>query len=139
MTTTTKQQTEQLVDDYEALLDGDTSKLDVLAESFTYHSPGMPEEGLQGREAFAEYLGMGRERFPDLHVRIENGLVDEEVTMQEWKMVGTHEGEVDGVPPTGREMELYTMTTTVVSDGKIQEVREYFDQQEMMAQLEPDE
>lgn len=127
---------EQLVEDYETLLDGDRSKLDVFGESFRYHAPGMPEEGLQ-QEAFEEFLGAARERFPDLRVTIENNLVGNEVTMQEWKMIGTHEGEVDGVPPTGREMELYTMTTTVVSDGKIQEVREYFDQQELMSQLEP--
>lgn len=137
MTTTTIQEVEQLVSDYEALLDGDTSKLDILGESFTYYGPGM-REGL-GREAFREFLNTARERFSDLRVTLENGLVGDEVTMQEWKMVGTHEGEVDGVPPTGREMELYTMTTTVVSDGKIHEVREYFDQQELQSQMEPDE
>ena len=138
MTTTTRSAVERLVNDYEALLDGDTSKLDVLAESFTYHASGMPEEGIQGPEAFAEHLNGARERFPDLHVTIENGLVDDEVTMQEWSMAGTHEGEVDGVPPTGREMKLSTMTTTVVADGKIQEVREYFDPQELQSQMEAD-
>lgn len=129
---------EDLVRDYEDLLSGDRSKLDVLDESFTYHAPGMPAEGLQ-REAFADFLGAARERFSDLQVTLENGVVGEEVTMQEWKMVGTHDGEVDGVPPSGREMELYTMSTTIVSDGKIQEVREYFDPQELQAQMEPNE
>ena len=139
MTTTTRSNVERLVNDYAALLDGDTSKLDVPTESFTYHAPGMPEEGLQGPEVFAEYLDGSRKRFPDLRVTIANGLVDDEVTMQEWRMAGTLEGEVDGVPPTGREMKLSTMTTTVVSDGKIQEVREYFDPQELQSQMEADE
>lgn len=138
MALTAGRDVEQLVEDYERLLDGDRSKLDVLGESFRYHAPGMPEEGLQ-QEAFEGFLGAARERFPDLRVTIENNLVGDEVTMQEWKMAGTHEGEVDGVPPTGREMELYTMTTTVVSGGKIQEVREYFDQQELTSQLESEE
>lgn len=138
MAKATTQQVEQVVNEYEQLLDGDTSKLDILSESFTYHAPGMPDEGL-GQEGFEQYLNSARERFPDLHVTIENGLVDDTVTMQEWKMVGTHEGEVDGIPPTGREMEMHTMSTTVVSDGKIQAVREYFDQQELMSQMEPEE
>lgn len=129
---------EDLVRDYEALLSGDRSKLDVLDESFTYHAPGMPAEGLQ-RAGFTDFLSAARQRFSDLRVTLENGVVGEEVTMQEWKMVGTHDGEVDGVPPSGREMELSTMTTTIVSDGKIQEVREYFDPQELQAQLEIDE
>lgn len=137
MTTTGKQDVEQLVSDYEALLDGDTSKLDVLDESFTYYAPGM-REGI-GQEAFREFLNSSRKRFPDLRVTLENGLVGDGVTMQEWKMVGTHDGEVDGIPPTGREMELYTMTTTVVSNDKINEVREYFDQQELITQIEPAE
>lgn len=138
MSESTRPDAEQLVSDYEALLNGDTSKLSVLSEAFTYYSPGVSEEGM-GREAFEEYLNASRVRFPDLRVTMENDLVGEEVTMQEWKMAGTHEGEVDGVPPTGREMELYTMTTTVVSDGKIHEVREYFDTQELAAQMEPEE
>lgn len=129
---------EQLISDYEALLNGDTSKLSVLSESFTYHSPGVPEEGM-GLEAFEEYLKAGRVQFPDLRVFLENDLVGDGVTMQEWRMIGTHEGEVDGVPPSGREMELQTMSTTVISDGKITEVREYFDTQTLAAQMEPEE
>lgn len=50
-------------------------------------------------------------------------------------MVGTHEGEADGVPPTGRKIELHTITT-VISDGEIQEVREYFEPQGRPSQLE---
>lgn len=81
-------------------MDADTSKISVLSESFTYHAPVTPEDGL-GREEFDVYLNATRQRFPDLRESIENGLVGDGVTMQEWKMVGTHEGEVDGIPPTG--------------------------------------
>lgn len=80
MTQATEQDVEQLVTDYEELVDGTLSKLDVLGESLTYHAPGLPEEGLQ-QEAFKEFLGAGRQRFPDLRVTIENSLVGDEVTM----------------------------------------------------------
>ena len=125
------------MNDYGDLLNGDSSKLSALSGSFRYHAPGMPEEGL-GQAGFEEYLSGASQRFSDLKVTLENGLVGDGITMQEWKMVGTHDGEVDGIPPTGRVMELSTMSTTVIADGKIQEVREYFDQQELLSQLEPE-
>lgn len=36
-------------------------------------------------------------------------------------------------------MELTIMTTSVAAEGKIQDVREYFDQQELMSQMNPKE
>jgi len=126
---------EQLVSDYEDLLSGDASKLDVVSESFTYYGPGMPEDGLQGRDAYGEFLQSHRGAFPDLTVTVESGLADGEVTMQEWTMVGTHEGEFNGLAPTDRVIEMKTMSKTTIADGKIQEVREYYDPQEFMGQL----
>lgn len=43
---------EQLMSDFLDLHDGDESKIDVVSESFTLHAPGLPEEGLRGREAW---------------------------------------------------------------------------------------
>lgn len=135
MSKATSPNVEQIVDDYADLLSGDSSKLDIVSESFTYYGPGMPEEGLQGRDAYGEFLLSHREAFPDLTVTVENGLVDGEVTMQEWMMVGTHKGEFNGLPPTGRVIEMNTMSKTLIADGKVQEVREYYDPQVFMDQL----
>lgn len=135
MTKATTPDVEQLVSDYEDLLSGDASKLDVVSESFTYYGPGMPEDGIQGRDAYGEFLQSHREAFPDLTVTVESALADGEVTMQEWTMAGTHEGEFNGLAPTGRVVEMQTMSKTLVADGKIQEVREYYNPQEFMDQL----
>ena len=64
MSESTRPDAEQLVNDYEALLNGDLSKLDVLSQSFTFYGPGMPEEGLD-RDAFEEYVRGNREAFDD--------------------------------------------------------------------------
>ena len=53
--------------------------------------------------------------------------------MMEWTMTGTHEGEYDGIPPTGEEMAVGGMSTVVVEDGQVQADRLYFDTQEMLA------
>jgi len=71
----------------------------------------------------------------DFTVTVESGLADGEVTMQEWTMVGTHEGEFNGLTPTGRVIEMNTMSKTRIADGRIQEVREYYDSRSPMTQL----
>ena len=125
---------EQLVSDYEDLLNGDFSKLDVLSRSFTFYGPGMPEEGLD-REAFEEYVRGNRDAFPDLQFTIDEMLASDTVIMSEWTVTGTHEGEFNGIPPTGRKVEFNTMTKHLITDGKIHEELGYYDPQEMLSQL----
>jgi len=64
ITTATTPDVKPLVSDYEDLLSGDASKLNVVSESFTYYGPGMPEDGLQGRDAYGEFLQSHRGAFP---------------------------------------------------------------------------
>jgi steroid delta-isomerase-like uncharacterized protein len=48
---------------------------------------------------------------------------------------GTHRGELAGIAPTGRRMELPAITVLEIRDGKIHTEREYFDSGYMMQQL----
>jgi len=54
----------------------------------------------------------------------------------EFTITGTHDGELEGIPPTGRKLELRGMEKFRVVDGKIQEMRAYFDPQEIPEQLD---
>jgi steroid delta-isomerase-like uncharacterized protein len=126
---------EQLMNDYVDLANGDYSKLDVLSESYRLHGPGLPEEGVQGREAYRDYLQTVHEAFPDLEYAITDMLASDELVMTEWTITGTHEGEWQGIQPTGRTMEIHTMAKEVIEDGQIQEEWSYLDLNELMAQL----
>jgi predicted ester cyclase len=55
--------------------------------------------------------------------------------MKEWTATGTHEGEFDGVPPTGREIEISGMAKDLIADGEVLEGRLYYDPAEMAEQL----
>ena len=125
---------EQILSDYEDLLNGDFSKLDVLSESYTFYGPGMPEEGLH-RDAFEEYIRGNLEAFSDHQHTVDEMATGDEVIMSEWTVTGTHDGEFNGIAPTGRKIEFNTMTKQVIKDGQIQEERGYFDTQEMLSQL----
>ena len=126
---------EQLVNDYIDLWNGDFSKREVVAESATLSDPGLPEGEIHGRGAVEAFIRKLRTGFPDFHVTIDEHLTSDETVMAEWTATGTHDGEFNGMPPTGREMELKGMDTIVVSDEKVLEHRIYYDVQDLLEQL----
>lgn len=60
---------------------------------------------------------------------------DDDLVMYEATLTMTHEGEFDGIPPTGREVEVREMATYRVAEGEIQEYRVCFDRQAVFEQL----
>ena len=133
--TTEHEQTLNTYQDYEDLWNGDLSKLDVVAESISFYNSSLPEGELHGREAFEAYLREIRSAFPDWHVVADDLLVSDGIVMKEWTITGTHEGEFQGVPPTGREIEFNGMDKIVIADGKVQEARLYHNPRELPEQL----
>jgi len=133
--TTEHEQTLSVYQDYEDLWNGDLSKIDVVAKSITFYSPALPEGELHGREAFEAYLREVRSAFPDWHVVADDMLAGDGIVMKEWTVTGTHNGEYKGVPPTGREIKFKGMAKDVITDGKVQQHRLYYDPQEVPEQL----
>ena len=101
MTKATSPDAEQLVNDYAEFINGDFSKQDALSESYRAYGPNLPEEGLQGRDSFSEYVQSFSDAFPDLRYTIDEMLASDEVIMSEWTVTGTHEGEFNEIPPLG--------------------------------------
>jgi steroid delta-isomerase-like uncharacterized protein len=114
---------------------GDVSKLDVYAETISRYDPFMPDEGVNGRDAFKQDLRDVKAAFPDVQVTADDMLVSEDVTMIEWTWTGTHEEEFKGIPPTQNAVEVRGMMQLVIGDGQIQEERSYYDAQDHLAQL----
>lgn len=108
---------------------------DLVSESFVMHGPAAPEGGVHGPEGLEEFVREMVTGFPDFQVTILDELCGEDLVMCEADVTGTHEGEFDGVPPTGREIEFRAMEKFRVADGNVQEHRVYFDQQELVEQL----
>lgn len=76
-----------------------------------------------------------RTGFPDLQAEVIDLLSDGELVMCDTRLSGTHEGEFDGVPATGREAEIRAMEKYRIADGSDREHRVYFDRQEFLEQL----
>ena len=122
----------QLMNDYVAARHGDESKLDVLAESFTFSHPFGQ---VQGQDELIAMQQENERAMPDGTFEVEDMLVGDDVAMWEWTMTGTHLGEWQGIPPTGHAVAVEGMSKTVIADGKVQENRAYFGSQDLLTQL----
>ncbi|WP_136589018.1 ester cyclase [Salinigranum halophilum] len=115
---------------------------EVVSESFVLYDPAVPEEGIagprgeaHGPDAVARFIRGVIAGFPDFHVRVLDTLARDDVVMYEAEVTMTHEGEFDGMSPTGRDARFRLMSTYLVGDDELEEHRVYFDRLDVFAQL----
>ena len=70
------------------------------------------------RDAYIGHLPMFYEAFPDLRVTVEDMLAEGDKVATRWTIRGTHQGELMGIPPTGKQVEASGITIHRVSGGK---------------------
>lgn len=111
---------ERLVSDWvDVWNNGEYEKIpDVVADSATIYDPGAPDGRVRGHDEIEAFLRGLRAGFLDSHIAIDDMLVGETVVMVEWTVTGTHEGEFNDIPPTGREIDLTGMSKILVADSK---------------------
>ncbi len=107
---------------------------DLLAPDYVDHDPAMPED-IHGPEGFKQYVGAYRSAFPDLHLEIEEQIAEGDLVATRWTGTGTHDGELAGIPPTGKRVTLPGMEIVRISGGKLVEGWEGYDSMTMMRQL----
>jgi len=88
-----------------------------------------------GEEEVARYFADTRAAFPDQrNETIALYHADEGVIVEFW-LRGTHEGELRGIPPTGRAFEVRTVAFFLFDDDRLVCERVYFDTATILAQL----
>jgi steroid delta-isomerase-like uncharacterized protein len=114
---------------------GDLELLDeLLASDYVNHDPATPDTPT-GPEGVKGVVSMFRSGMPDLKVVIEDMIAEGEKVATRYTLEGTHEGELFGVPPTGRSLSIKSMTVERVSEGKVRDHWRVSDNLEMMQQL----
>jgi steroid delta-isomerase-like uncharacterized protein len=74
--------------------------------------------------------------FPDLSIEVRHHhLPGEGVSIVEYSFAGTHEGELEGIPATGRRMEVVACSVAEIHGGQIHRERDYYDTLSLMRQL----
>jgi len=93
--------------------------------------PGLPA-GLEGRKMFASALLAA---FPDLHVHLEDMVAEHHQLVTRYTVRGTHNGELMGIPATGKAVSVSGIAIDRFENGQSVEHWELFDQMAMMQQL----
>ncbi len=115
-------------------------KLDVAAEILTanhvYHGPLSVGPNRVGPEAMAQEVAIYQHAFADARWVVEEVFAagDDRVVVR-WRGQGTHTGELQGIPPTGRTVDVQSIWVCRVEGGKIAESWEVWDALRLLQQL----
>lgn len=93
--------------------------------------PGVPE-GFEGRKMF--YSAM-LAAFSDMQVRVEDMFEEGDKLVTRWSARGTHDGDMMGIPPTGKEISIGGIAIDRFENNQSVEHWEVFDQVGLMQQL----
>jgi steroid delta-isomerase-like uncharacterized protein len=107
---------------------------EVYAPTFIAHDPTIPE-GQGSPEQVKQFVNTYLSAFPDGHTTVEDLISDGEKVAYRWTFRGTHQGELMGILPTGKQVTITGITINRVSRGKVEEQWNNFDQVGMLQQL----
>ncbi len=83
------------------------------------HDPA-PDQG-DGPEGFMDFFTTFRKGFPDLEVAVDQMVADEDKVAIAYTITGTHEGDFQGIAPTGKKIEARGVQIARFEDGRIAE------------------
>ena len=100
-----------------------SGNVDVAVESFAEdavdHDPA-PDQG-PGREGFRTFFSALTAAFPDARIEPAQIVADEDNIAIAYTLTGTHRGDFNGIPPTGRRIEVRGVQIGRFENGKIVE------------------
>ena len=106
---------------------------ELMAPDYVHHDVLSPEAfGLDGYKQFADrYLSA----FPDLKMTIDDEVVAGDRIVTRWTATGTHDGDLPGLPRTGKKVSVTGITIARLSNGKFLESWNNWDALGMLRQL----
>jgi len=117
---------------YAVFNSGNSDELDYfVAADYAQHSVGLPP-GLAGLKMF---MGMFRAAFPDARLIVEDLLADGDRVIGRWTVTGTQTGALQGIPASGKAVNIGGIDIWRVADGKLAEHWDNWDQMGMMQQI----
>ncbi|WP_233194429.1 ester cyclase [Haloferax marisrubri] len=114
----------------------------LVSESFVMYDPAAPAEGIpgpkrevHGRDGLRQFVEGVTTGYPDFEITVLELLAGDGVVMYEARLTGTHDGPLDGLPPTGRMIDIRVVSVLRLDGDYISEHRAYFDMREVAEQL----
>jgi steroid delta-isomerase-like uncharacterized protein len=112
---------------------GNTATADeLMAPDAEIHMPTGEMVDPDGLKSFA---GTWRQSFPDWHSTFEELIAEGDRVAERWTGRGKHRGELQGIPPTGKRVDVPGSVFYRIVEGKIVEFRGQLDMMSLMQQL----
>jgi len=120
---------------FEAWNKGDlTAIAETHAEDYVYNDPAAPQ--IRDREGFKQLIVMYRAAYPDIEFTLEDQIAEGDKVVTRWYAIGTHEGELMGIAPTGiRGSGVTGISIERIAGGKIVETWTNWDTLGMLQNL----
>ncbi len=100
--------------------------LDIIDElgdrSISVQYPAIPYV-IRGTRIFRQVMQSWRSAFPDSDLAVEDEIAEGDKVVIRWSFTGTHQGNLLGIPATGKKVKLTGITVYRLVDGKVVEER----------------
>ena len=107
---------------------------ELIADDAVISVVGAPQE-IRGPAGFREFVTMYRTAFPDLRITVDEQIGEGDVVVNRWTATGTHEGDLMGIPATGKQATTAGVNINRISGGKLVQGWGLFDQLGLLQQL----
>lgn len=97
-----------------------TAVEEFIAPDYVRHDPGLPME-VRGPDGVRAVIVAYRTALPDLHLTLDDTLADGDKVVLRLDVRGTHQGDLMGIPPSGRAVEITAIEIFRLDGGKIVE------------------
>ena len=106
---------------------------EIFTANYVGHDPAGPE--LRGPEGMKQQVGTYRTAFPNVQFSVEDQIAAGDMVATRWTARGTHQGDLMGIAPTGKQVTVTGITIERLANGKVEESWTNWDTMGMMQQL----
>jgi len=106
---------------------------DFLTDDYHLHAPGVPVP--LDRDTTKQVVAMYGKSFPDLKHTVDELIGEGDTLAARWTVRGTHKGEFQGIPASGKSVKLSGITVHHLKDGRVRETWLVYDNMELLQQI----
>ena len=106
---------------------------ECYAAGYVHHDPSQPQ--VRDYQGLLHWTGGLASAFPDVQTTIEDLVAEGDKVVKRWMSRGTHQGELMGIPPTGKPITLAGVTIYRLAGGQIVEGWWTYDSLGLLQQL----
>ena len=105
---------------------------ELFTPDFVLHNASMT---IQGLEAYKRFVSMYLTAFPDARISLEDLIAEGDTVVTRQTFRGTHQGDLMGIAPTGKQVSGTGILITRIANGKAVEQWSNYDDLGLLQQL----